>query len=311
MRYEEILNEYLLEMKLTNYSLRTVQTYQHNNRQFINYYKEKFGKYPEVEEISKVHYKNFISYLLKKGLKSSYINTILKGNKAFWSYVVNENIVKEHPMAEIKQLKEPKTILTTFNHKEVKAMLDYWNFDNFINARNKCIIAVFLDTGIRVGELIGIRERDVSEDHIRVLGKGNKWRVVPLSENLRYFIMKYRRIRDKHFSSLRNRNGKKRVVDEYLFVNRGGRRINTYATIEIMVKETGKAVGVRKEVRCSPHTLRHYYSVTTLQNDQDIYTISKILGHESIKTTSIYLQSITNEQILKKALKTSPLDFLI
>lgn len=312
MEYQRLLEEFLLELKLQNYSKRTIGTYQLHHKKFIEFYIREFDS-PKINisDVLKVHYKMFISDLLDLNLKTTYINAILKSHKSFWSYLVNEQVVKENVMVSIKLLKEDKKILTTFNDDEVKRMLEYWKFDNFISARNKCIIALLADTGIRVSELIGIKEEDVTEKYIRIFGKGNKWRVVAISNELTYFLIRYKRIRDRYFYTIRNRNGKKRVVDEQLFVGKTGKRLETVSTIQQMVSRTGKQVGVRKVVRCSPHDFRHYWTIKNLESGQDIFTISKLLGHSKLDTTKIYISSITSEQLVNKALKTNPLSTLL
>ncbi len=311
MDYERLLEEFLLELKLQNYSKRTLETYQLHHKKFLKFYTEEFGSPIIVSDVLKIHYKMFISELLDLDMKTTYINAILKSHKSFWSYLVNEQVVKENIMTSIKLLKEDRKVLTTFNDDEVKKMLDYWKFDTFITARNKCIIALLVDTGIRVSELIGIKEEDVTEKYIRIFGKGNKWRVVAISSELSYFLTRYKRIRDSYFYSIRNRNGKKRVVDEQLILGKTGKRLETVSTIQQIVSVTGKNVGVREVVRCSPHTFRHYWTIKNLENGQDLFTISKLLGHSKLDTTKIYISSITSEQLVDKALKTNPLSRIL
>ena len=181
MDYERLVKEYLLELKLENYSKRTIESYEQHHRKFIDYYRKEISSPILIEEVSKIHYKLFISFLLDCQLKSSYINAILKTHKAFWNYLVAEKVVRVSPLETIRLLKETKPLLTTFNDKEVKDMLNVWKFDTYLGARNKCIIALLADTGIRVSELLNLKDTDLAENYIRILGKGSKWRVVPIS----------------------------------------------------------------------------------------------------------------------------------
>lgn len=311
MQFERVLIEYLLELKLQNYSKRTIESYHSHNQKFIKFYEGEFKESPTVFNISRMHYKLFISELIDNDLKATYINTILKSSKAFWQYLIREQVVKENPLTHIKLLKENKAVVTTFNDDEIKRMLNACKFETYLGARNKCIIAVLVDTGIRVSELIAIKNSDISEKYIKILGKGNKWRVVPISNQLNYFLIKFRRIRDKHFSKMRNRYGNDRILDDELFLSKTGKKLKSVANIEIMIKDIGCEVNVRKIVRCSPHTFRHYWTVKNLQNNQDIYTISKLLGHSKLNTTQIYINSITNEQLIEKAVLTSPLSCIL
>ncbi|MFW7418828.1 tyrosine-type recombinase/integrase [Vagococcus fluvialis] len=311
MDYERLLKEFLLELKLQNYSKRTIETYQLHHKKFLTFYKKEFGSPIIISNVLKIHYKMFIGELLDLELKTTYINAILKSHKTFWSYLLREQVVEENPLETIKLLKEDRKVLTTFNDGEVRRMLDYWRFDNYISARNKCIIAVLLDTGMRVSELINIKDDNVTEKYIKVLGKGNKWRIVAISNELSYFLTRYKRIRDIYFYNIRNRYGKRRIVDEHLFLGKTGQRLESVATIQLMISKTGKEVGVRDIVRCSPHTFRHYWTIKNLENGQDLFTISKLLGHSKLDTTKIYINSITSEQLVEKAIKTNPLSSIL
>lgn len=311
MQFERVLIEYLLELKLQNYSKRTIESYKMHNEKFVHFYKKQMKEEPTVYNVSRIHYKLFIGELIDKELKATYINSILKSSKACWHYLVREQVVKESPLKQIKLLKENKAMLTTFNDDEIKRMLNACKFDTYLGARNKCIVAVFADTGIRVSELIAIKNSDITERYIKIIGKGSKWRVVPISNQLNYFLIKYKRIRDKHFSELRNRYENDRHLDEELFLGKTGKKIKTVANIEIMIRDLGKMVDVRETVRCSPHTFRHYWTVKNLQNNQDVYTISKMLGHSKLNTTQIYINSITDEQLIEKAVQTSPLSSIL
>ncbi|MGO2892603.1 tyrosine-type recombinase/integrase [Enterococcus devriesei] len=311
MLCKELLKEYLLDLKLRNYSKRTIETYEQQVTKFLEFYSKTFNEDAHVQKVKKLHYKMFIGSLLDRNLMETYINAILKGNKSFYSYAVEEGLIRESPLKDIKFLKEQKKVLVAFSDNEVLNMINVWNFSSFLNARNKVIIATLLDTGIRVSELINLKNEDIKSNYISVLGKGNKWRVVPLSNELEYLINKYIRIRDNHFKKLRTYYGRNRVLEDYLFLGKSGKGIKTVTNIELVIKDTAKKANVRPDVRASPHTFRHYYSLKNLQQGQDIFTISKILGHNNINTTKIYLGSITNEQVIEKAVATSPLSCLL
>ncbi|MCJ0556580.1 tyrosine-type recombinase/integrase, partial [Enterococcus cecorum] len=110
---------------------------------------------------------------------------------------------------------------------------------------------------------------------------------------------------------IRNRNNKERKIAENLFLNKTGAEIKTVANLQTMIKETAIKANVRESVRASPHTFRHYWTVKNLNLGQDIFTISKILGHSKLDTTKIYISSITDEQLITKAKQTSPLSDIL
>lgn len=311
MDFETLFKEYLLDLKLKNFSKRTLESYNFQKNKFIRFYQKEINTNVDILKVTSYDYKLFISYMLDCEYKATYINAVLKSQRAFWNYLVDEDIVKVSPLAKIKNLKETKVVLTTFNDAEIKRMLNVWKFSDYLSARNKCIIAVLSDTGIRASELLNIKDNDLSGQHIRIYGKGDKWRVVPISDELNYFITKYRRIRDNHFKHIRNRNNKERKIDNNLFLNKTGAEIKTVANLQTMIKETAIKANVRESVRASPHTFRHYWTVKNLNLGQDIFTISRILGHSKLDTTKIYINSITDEQLITKAKQTSPLSDIL
>lgn len=123
-------------------------------------------------------------------------------------------------------------------------------------------------------------------------------RLVPISPSLGKILLKYKQKRWQYV--------KERYEVEYYFLSQKGRKL-TIETVENILRKCGDIARVRKEIRCSPHTCRHYYAQTQLKNGLDVYSVSRLLGHEDISITKRYLQSIQDEDVLKMAIKTSPL----
>ena len=173
---------------------RTIKGYKNNLAKFFKYCEIEL-EIVELEEITHLHIKQYLNYLKEKELTPTYINTILKNLRSFYSYCYKEgyclNIAKK-----VSWLREKKVIIDTFTDKEVRKMLDVYKFDSYINARNKCIMAVLFDTGIRNLELCNLSKLDVRESVIYILGKGNKERLVPISPYLKKIMIKYERIRN-------------------------------------------------------------------------------------------------------------------
>lgn len=203
-------------------------------------------------------------------------------------------------MNKIRFQKETITIIKTFNDEEVRKMVTFYSGRRFLDLRNKLIMTVLLDSGIRNNELCDIQINDLCENSIRIHGKGKKIRYVPLTPSINKALIKYLRARENYILDKYN------YQDEYLFLSQKGKRL-TIETIERLVRECGKACGVRKEIRCSPHTCRHYYAQTQLKNGCDLFTVSRLLGHSNINITKRYLNSIDTDDLLEMAQKTSPL----
>lgn len=295
---KDLLKEFTFDLQIKNYSKRTIETYNYNVNQLANYLNDNH-EITEIEDVATVHVKRFIQYQLENGNKASYLNTMIKSLRAFYYYLVAEEYVTLNVMTRIKLLREDKTVIKTFTDKEVSKLIEANDFKTYLNARNKLIIAMFADTGIRCSELINLETEWINETNIKIFGKGAKWRYVPISLMLRKYMIRYERIKEGYFK-------KKNLEHRNYFLSRSGRPL-TSVQIENVVRIAGEKAGVRKEVRCSPHTLRHYAIQSNLRNGLDLYSCSRIAGHENIQVTKRYLQGIETENILEMAQKTSPL----
>lgn len=297
MLLEDAIKEYVYEIQIRNYTPRTIKGYKNNVLRFSQFIKNQWGVI-ELEEVSPAHIKQYLSSLKDKGRSPVYINTILKNLRSFFQYCYEEgycmNIAKK-----VIWLKEKKTVVSTFNDVEVKKMLEHWKFSSYLHARNRCIIAVLFDTGIRNLELCQLKKLDVKETVIHIMGKGRKERVVPISPYLKRTMIKYERIREAYLSD------DILHYDNY-FLSSRNKPLTTEA-IERIVKLAGKGANVREEIRCSPHTCRHYFAQAQLRNGLDVYSLSRLLGHEDIAITKRYLQGLKDTEVLELGIKSSPL----
>lgn len=297
MLIEDVVKEYLYDIRLRNYTERTIKGYKNNILKFSRFITDEF-EVEELEEVSHVHIKKYLTYLKKKGLSETYINTILKNLRSFFGYCYKEgycvNVAKK-----VSWLKEKKVIIKTFTDDEIRRMIDVYSYNTYIEARNKCIMAVLIDTGVRNFELCKMRMTDVRETVIYVQGKGNKERVVPISPYLKRIMIKYERIRSSYL--------KDNILhyDNYFLSYRN--KPLTCEGIERIVKVAGDKAKVNKELRCSPHTIRHYFAQAQLKNGLDIYSLSRLLGHENVTITKRYLQGLKDKEVLELGVKSSPL----
>ena len=301
MNLNEYLKEYLLECKIRNLSHQTIVNKQIQLNVVTNYLKDELGV-TKLEKIKKVHIKAYLNNKLESDCKASTINTSLKILKSFFTYGIEEDYIQTNPARDIKLLKREKAIFTVFNDNEIVNMVKYWKGTTYTAIKNKLMISLLVDTGIRVGELCSLLIENVEDDHIKVHGKGNKWRIVPISFQLRKLMMKYERKRKE----VLEKNNKEL---DYYFFNQHKHKYESVSPIQKMIKYTAQKVKVRSSVRTSPHTLRHYYAIKSLSLGTPITQLSKNLGHESIRTTEIYLTQITNEQVISEQMKktVSPL----
>lgn len=296
MLLEDVLKEFLFEIKIRNYTAKTQKGYKNNNALFHTWLKNEYNIF-ELEELTHLHIKQYIIYLKQKGRKATYINGILKNIRSFFEYCCGEGYVNINPCKKVKWVKEGKVIINTFNDKEIIEILNHYKGSDYLSLRNKSIIAMLIDTGIRNYELCTLRILDIGETTIKILGKGNKERYVYISPMLKKYLIKYERVKDMYF---KNHN----LKYENYFLSYRGKPLTTEGIERVVKIACGS---VRDEIRCSPHTMRHYFAQKQLQNGLDIYSLSRLLGHENVSITKRYLQGLQDESIVQMSVKTSPL----
>lgn len=298
MLLEDVLKEFIYDCELRGLSPRTIKGYRNNNARFFKFLEDELNIL-ELKRVTTKQIKMYLSLLKEQKLTESYANGILKNVRSFFNYCVDEDYINENPAFKVKWIKEPITLIITFTDAEIVKMLKVLPNNNFLNVRNNAILAMFIETGIRNLELCHIKKEHIRDRDIVIQGKGNKERVVPLTSGLMKYLIKYDRVREVYFND-------KLLVDDYYFLSRTGRQLTVEANERIIAK-FGELAGVREEIRCSPHTLRHYFSQSQLRNGLDVYSLSRLLGHTNISITKRYLQSLEDEELLDIASNTSVL----
>ena len=213
--------------------------------------------------------------------------------KSFFNYLIFEGYIKDSPISNIESPKQEKKLPKVLTEEEIKKLINSIDLNHDFGQRNKTIIEILYGTGIRVSELINLKLSNIffKENIIKVIGKGNKERFVPLGEiasnEMKIYINNRNRLKIDSKSS------------DILFLNRYGRGL-TRSMIFKIISDASKRVGLAKKI--SPHTLRHSFATHLIKNGADLRTIQLILGHESITTTEIYthLDTLHLEEVLKK-----------
>ena len=213
--------------------------------------------------------------------------------KSFFNYLIFEGYIKDSPISNIESPKQEKKLPKVLTEEEIKKLINSIDLNHDFGQRNKTIIEILYGTGIRVSELINLKLSNIffKENIIKVIGKGNKERFVPLGEiasnEMKIYINNRNRLKIDSKSS------------DILFLNRYGRGL-TRSMIFKIISDASKRVGLDKSI--SPHTLRHSFATHLIKNGADLRTIQLILGHESITTTEIYthLDTLHLEEVLKK-----------
>lgn len=297
MLLEDIFKEYKYYCQARNFTKKTMI----NKRQEYKQLKEYLIFNRGITKIESVTHHDLQSYVRQKqtkGLKPQSIVSMSKQVKAFFNWCVTEEYLQINPMDKVTLPKVPKVLLTGLTTKEVVAMMNCFSNKDYLELRNKAIIAMMADCGLRAMEIASIKESDVRETDIKVFGKGNKERIVFISPALKKILIRYERAKKQYFKNRIQYN------DNY-FLAYQGKAISTVAVWNL-VKEASERVSITGK-RVSPHMFRHYFAVQSVMAGIDIYSLSRLLGHSDVSTTQRYLESLDNEQLLEKATSSSPL----
>ena len=272
-------------------SMNSIESYEFDLIQFKNFIIEnsinESPKKCSSSTVKRYLYKNFSNKKSRSQARS------ISALKSFFNYLLFEGEIHSSPLNDIESPKIENKLPEVLTEDEIKRLISSVNLDSEFGQRNKTIIEVLYGTGIRVSELIELKLSNIffKESILKVTGKGNKERFVPLGKIALIEIKKYLNNRDKL-----KINSK---FSDILFLNRYGRQL-TRSMIFKIINDSSKNAEIDKKI--SPHTLRHSYATHLLKNGADLRTIQLILGHESITTTEIYthLDTFHLEDVLKK-----------
>lgn len=294
MKITQALQEYLLEIEIRKYTQKTIRSYRNNLNLFVRYLNEEAKVY-DTEDISLAYVRMFSQYMVKRGRTGRYINSLLKAAKSFIQYCFEEGYGGFNTKKNFKWCKEETCVITAFSSAHVRMMLISCNGYDYISIRDKAILSTFFETGIRCWELCCIKPEDIHQDFIIINGKHHKQRVVPITPLLRKVLAKYESAKSSYFTL--------RTTENYYFLSNHGRQL-TNSAIEHIVKRHGEGI---EGIRVSPHTCRHFFAQQQVKMGTDLYTISRLLGHENIGITQTYLNSLRDEDIIKIAKQKSVL----
>ncbi|MCK0110224.1 tyrosine-type recombinase/integrase [Flavobacteriaceae bacterium S0825] len=279
-------NDYLLLEK--KYSKHTVNAYTKDLKNFTKFNYETFNQ----ENINKANYsqiRSWIISLVDSGLENRTVNRKISSLNSYYKFLIKTEVVKANPLSKHKALKVSKKVQIPFSKNEVNMVLDEFNFDNsFEGIRDKLIIELFYSTGIRRIELVQLQLKDVDEANktLKVLGKRNKERYLPLLESVLDTIKVY----------ISNRNRLEKIVDkETLFLTKKGHKIYETLVYRIINNYFSKA---STKVKKSPHILRHSFATHLLNQGADLNAVKELLGHSSLAATQVYTHNSIAE--LKK-----------
>jgi integrase/recombinase XerD len=268
----------------------------------------------DVTQISRCEIRAFILYLQQKrcfsghrfnhaqnrGITGHTINCYLRSIRSLFSWLVSENIIAANPFDQVKIPRPPRKIITTFSNFQIQQLLSVIDSSTADGYRDYTIILTLLDTGLRVSELCSLRLSNLrlEDGMLKVLGKGNKERLIPVGKNVQRLLWRY---------ISRYRPEPAMPNSDLLFLTMDGRPL-TKDRVDKIMTYYGRKAGLAG-VRCSPHTLRHTAAVSFLRNGGDVFSLQRMLGHATLEMTRRYCE-LADIDVKKAHMTASPVDNL-
>jgi len=276
-----------------NYSPNTIKAYSKDIESFLVFVSKQFG----YSEIDKIHYsiiRNWIIKLVDDGVSNTTINRKISSLRTYYKFLTKIGDIKVSPLLKHKALKTAKKIQIPFSEKEIEDVLNLLkDQDSFLGARNKLIVELFYSTGMRRGELVNLKLIDISfsQKTVKVLGKRNKQRILPLLPSVLKTANKY----------LIYRKELKKIKDtDYLLLTEKGTKVYETLLYRLINNYFSQA---SEKVKKSPHILRHSFATHLLSEGADIKSVKELLGHSSLASTQIYANNSISK--LKQVYKDS------
>ncbi|MBE9466898.1 MAG: site-specific tyrosine recombinase XerD [Bacteroidetes bacterium] len=260
-------------------SENSIQAYVHDVDKFVQYLNFFNYKVSPVE-VTFAHIKEFVNWINELVMNPSSQARILSGIRAFFRYLLLEEIIDKDPVALIEIPKIGKKLPVVLSVQEIDDLINAIDLSTETGQRNRAIIETLYSCGLRVSELVNLKLSNLyfEQSYIKIKGKGNKERLVPISTKAIKEI-------DSYINNYRNHISVDRENNNIVFLNRRGKKL-TREMIFIITKDLAKKIQLQKKI--SPHTFRHSFATHLVEGGADLRAVQEMLGHESILTTEIY-----------------------
>jgi integrase/recombinase XerC len=256
------------------YSVHTTVSYKNDLNQFNLYLSESYSGI-EFQKVEMIHVRSYMVHLLESKLAKSTVARKVSSIKSLYKFMKKEQLISSSPIQLLETPKLDSRLPVFLKEEEVVNLFEEFKFeDSFSGKRDKMILYLFYQTGIRLSELIGLKDVDVRNGELKVLGKRNKERIIPLSNNIQPLIDQYLNLKDelgfkKKYFFVTDKGNK--LYEKFVY-----RKVNHYLSI------------VSSKQKKSPHILRHTFATHMLNNGADLNSIKEILGHENLSATQVY-----------------------
>ncbi len=248
---------------------------------------------PRPDEVTTETLRLFIHSIAEMGLSASSQSRIISGIKSFFHYCILENIITADPTTLLEAPKQKRTLPDTLSFEEIESIIAAIDLSKPEGTRNKAMLETLYSCGLRVSELIGLKisQLYLDLDYVRVTGKGDKERLVPIGSDASRYIKLYR-------EQIRIHQTPAKGMEDILFLSKRGAALSRVMVFYI-IRQLAKTAGIKKTV--SPHTFRHSFATHLVEGGADLRAVQEMLGHASITTTEIYTH--LDRDFLRKTLE--------
>lgn len=283
MRIQHFIEYLSFEKKYSNH---TIRAYQDDLKSFQDFCKNTYTS-QQLADVNYAQIRLWIVELVNLGITNRTVNRKVSSLKSFYKYLVKTKQIKESPLIGHKALKVSKRVLVPFSKDEINEVIENLNLkDDFESVRNRLIVELLYSTGMRRAELIELKETsiDLTNATVKVLGKRNKERYIPLLKSVHQTLVSYLDKKEEIISQ-----------NEYLLITTKGNKIYSNLVYRIINDYFSQ---VSSKVKKSPHVIRHSFATHLLNEGADLNSVKELLGHSSLASTQVYTHSNLNE--LKK-----------
>ncbi|HTL81739.1 MAG TPA: site-specific tyrosine recombinase XerD [Bacteroidia bacterium] len=294
MNWKADINGFRSFLKLERaLSANSVESYEHDVYKLIQ-----FLEYKKLDlnptEIQPQHIRDFLKWINELGMEATSQARILSGLRLFFHYQLLENLITIDPTELIEGPRTRRKLPDTLNLEEINKLIGAVDRSKIAGERNVAMLEMLYGCGLRVSELVNLRISDLflKEHYIRVIGKGNKQRLVPIGRTAIKHVKLY-------MEKVRSHMEIKKGEEDILFLNNRGKRL-TRVMVFTIIKQLAISIGLKKTI--SPHTFRHSFATHLVEGGADLRAVQEMLGHESITTTEIYThldRRFLKEQVMR------------
>ncbi|MFD0762354.1 site-specific tyrosine recombinase XerD [Lutibacter aestuarii] len=291
MNWNNALQDYQFYLKIEKgLAKNSIESYSRDVQKLVNFLEEQQIQISPLK-INQEIIQQFI-YETSKLINARSQARLISGLRNFFDFLIFEDYRKENPTDLIEAPKIGRKLPDTLSIQEIDILINHIDLSEPQGERNRTILETLYSCGLRVSELINLQISDLffEEGFIKVIGKGNKQRFVPINEQTQKYILLY-------IKSIRNKIKIQKGYEDTLFLNRRGKQL-TRVMIFTIIKNLAEKANIKKKI--SPHTFRHSFATHLLERGADLRAIQQMLGHESITTTEIYMH--LDKSFLKKVL---------